>query len=505
MPGRDAPTGSVPKAQGGAGPFQHYRRQPVPDGLSAPRTWPLQSHAQAAAPGLTPPSGGCGIGAAVGPLPSGNGVRGARAESAPPLGKSPRSRHGAPLTSGGNGSSGSRSSSSSSSGGGGGSAGSISSQGNCQSASTCPLVSGSACDPVANFTGWCLFGAGRSGEGGGDADSSVEEWENTLTWAVVGIVLVSWELMEGSACAIAKLAIDLWTGAGGVLKALGEFAADGGTCCAAMPLMRKLLGQPLKEASPIIMVFFIMGTLYFTYAICCVRLRGGELWTAGPIAFHVTFVLALAAYHQAIVIHPGRVPEGWRPVGGVGTTEKKRSTGLPRYCNKEHVFKPDRAHYCTPLRCNVLRMDHFCPWMSTCIGYRNHKHFFLFLIYASTAADIALSGTFAALVTADVPGGAAIVMFEGACLALLLTGVLTPFLGLHCWLLSRNITTLEYCERMRNGEGIAVASAYDVGILANLRSVLGDSVWLWPLPIGSPPGDGCTWLGRDERAHDDLL
>ncbi|WWC87072.1 uncharacterized protein L201_001958 [Kwoniella dendrophila CBS 6074] len=60
----------------------------------------------------------------------------------------------------------------------------------------------------------------------------------------------------------------------------------------------------------------------------------------------------------------------------------KSNNGEIRWCKKCKGWKPDRCHHCRHCEQCVLKMDHHCPWVGTCVGYHNYKPFFLFINYA---------------------------------------------------------------------------------------------------------------------------
>lgn len=73
----------------------------------------------------------------------------------------------------------------------------------------------------------------------------------------------------------------------------------------------------------------------------------------------------------------GRLSDDQMPLIG------KTTDGGIRWCRKCNAPKPDRCHHCSQCGRCVLRMDHHCIWLANCVGYRNHKAFLLFLVYAT--------------------------------------------------------------------------------------------------------------------------
>lgn len=168
-----------------------------------------------------------------------------------------------------------------------------------------------------------------------------------------------------------------------------------------------------------------------------------------------------------------------------------------RYCKKSQALKPDRAHYDSMTKRLVLKMDHYCPWVANCIGYSNYKFFVLFLFYAimycwmiiaiairpflevwtKTGRDINTDTS-----PTEPSGYRMQVILVFLVSAVFSLSVLFLF-GFHCYLISRNRTTIECygAPVIRNvGE---CKHAYDVGCMPNWRQVMGRSVLCWLLPI----------------------
>ena len=46
-------------------------------------------------------------------------------------------------------------------------------------------------------------------------------------------------------------------------------------------------------------------------------------------------------------------------------------------CN---IYRPPRSSHCDICGVCIERLDHHCPWLGTCIGKKNYKQFYLFLL-----------------------------------------------------------------------------------------------------------------------------
>merc|ERR1719324_2151609 len=187
------------------------------------------------------------------------------------------------------------------------------------------------------------------------------------------------------------------------------------------------------------------------------------------IIFHyVTFMLVIC-YLRSILTHPGEIPDKeqdayWEYVPQDGRVsaagadgqhpalqESKRS-GERRYCKWCAKYKPDRCHHCRVCRTCILKMDHHCPWIYNCVGFRNHKYFFLLLFYSATACNFIAGSMLWSVMEAVASGTFFMELFLllfGETLAAFLGVLVTVFLAFHIWLSCNAMTTIEWCEKSK--------------------------------------------------------
>ncbi len=136
------------------------------------------------------------------------------------------------------------------------------------------------------------------------------------------------------------------------------------------------------------------------------------------------------------------------------------STGAPRYCKKCCTPKPDRTHHCSTCKRCVLKMDHHCPWLSTCLGLHNYKAFVLFLVYTSVYCWVCFATSAwwmwkelfedSGYLEELAPVNTILLAVISGIMGLVLTG----FTGWHLYLCVRGQTTIEKLEKTRYLSGV---------------------------------------------------
>lgn len=261
----------------------------------------------------------------------------------------------------------------------------------------------------------------------------------------------------------------------------------------------------------------ILYTIYMLFHACPMMSSPSTTLTGciEMVIFNVITVLLVASYVRCILTSPGSIPDNldgtsqwdYAPqdarnvdLASAALHETKRS-GDRRHCKWCAKFKPDRCHHCRVCRMCILKMDHHCPWIYNCVGYKNYKYFFLLLLYSVAATNFIVWTMIPSVrdaADADVPFVKMFGLLFGETLASFLGLLVTIFWIFHVWLMAKAMTTIEFCEKSMKRSGYD-SSAYDSGFYANARAVLGDNPLIWLLPCCPPSGDGINFVNEDTR------
>ena len=209
-----------------------------------------------------------------------------------------------------------------------------------------------------------------------------------------------------------------------------------------------------------------------------IRDGNGGVWDVlVVICFTVFFFLAFLSYLRCVTTHPGV------PVDNVGVHREDASIvrTSKRFCKSCRLLKPERAHHCSVCNSCILSMDHHCPWVANCVGFQNYKFFYLFVLYGFLgSAVLSIASLFQRngdMQLAGVKQSSAFFATFGMIIASAMTFSLGLFTVLHSYLICNEMSTIELHIYGCKG------SPYSQGWYHNIKSKLGESPWLWFIPV----------------------
>ncbi|XP_060755902.1 palmitoyltransferase ZDHHC23-B isoform X1 [Neoarius graeffei] len=85
--------------------------------------------------------------------------------------------------------------------------------------------------------------------------------------------------------------------------------------------------------------------------------------------------------HQVVITNPTSPPEQAAESRAVAGNMLEKDSGKRNWCPFCKLVRPPRAGHCRICGACVLRLDHHCVWINSCVGQANHCSFLLTLLF----------------------------------------------------------------------------------------------------------------------------
>nr|XP_057918921.1 palmitoyltransferase ZDHHC5-B isoform X1 [Doryrhamphus excisus]XP_057918922.1 palmitoyltransferase ZDHHC5-B isoform X1 [Doryrhamphus excisus]XP_057918923.1 palmitoyltransferase ZDHHC5-B isoform X1 [Doryrhamphus excisus]XP_057918924.1 palmitoyltransferase ZDHHC5-B isoform X1 [Doryrhamphus excisus] len=226
---------------------------------------------------------------------------------------------------------------------------------------------------------------------------------------------------------------------------------------------------------------FLVGSTSLFFCFTCPWLSD-YLSSVVPVYIAVIFLFTLANFCMATFMDPGVFPRAEEDEDKEDdfraplykTVEIKGIQVRMKWCSTCRFYRPPRCSHCSVCDNCVEDFDHHCPWVNNCIGRRNYRYFFLFLLSLTThIVDVFGFGLVYVLhhrQQLDTPH--AIVTMVVMCVAGMFFVPVAGLTGFHIVLVARGRTTNEQVTgKFRGG-----VNPFTNGCVRNISHVLCSSL-----------------------------